>query len=109
MKEENLKEIESIIGKVNVICKKGEMLGYIKDEFPSYGEEYFPDVVVKPKDKREIKEIVKIANREKILITPRGSGTGLCGGCVPIKGGILISFENVKKIIEIGKDNFFKQ
>jgi glycolate oxidase len=64
-----------------------------------------PDVVVKPRTAEEISEILKLANLNKIPVTPRGAGTGLSGGAVPIYGGILLSLERMNSILEIDREN----
>ena len=71
---------------------------YASDETGLY---FPPDVVVKPKTPEEIIDIVKIANEFRIPITPRGGGTGLSGGALPVHGGILISMEKLNNIIDI--------
>ena len=53
------------------------------DEMELYGK-YLPDVVIKVNNTDEIQKIVKYCNDHRIPITPRGSGTGLCGGCVAL-------------------------
>ncbi|MGM0651864.1 MAG: lactate racemase domain-containing protein [Bacillota bacterium] len=64
-----------------------------------------PEVVVKPSSAEELSAILKLANREMIPVTPRGAGSGLSGGAVPLSGGILVSTERMNKIIEIDKKN----
>jgi glycolate oxidase len=64
-----------------------------------------PDVVVKPETTEAVSKILQFANRELIPVTPRGGATGLCGGSVPIHGGIVLSLEKMNHIIEIDKDN----
>ena len=48
---------------------------------------------------------MKLANREKIPVTPRGAGSGLSGGAVPAFGGILLSTERLNRVLEIDRDN----
>lgn len=76
---------------------------YTHDEMELYGK-YLPDVVIKVNNTDEIQKIVKYCNDHRIPITPRGSGTGLCGGCVALYGGVVLSTEKMKKIIEIDKE-----
>ena len=64
-----------------------------------------PDVVVKPESAQQIADIVKLANEKKIPVTPRGAGSGLSGGAVPIYGGILLSVERMNRILEIDTEN----
>jgi glycolate oxidase/D-lactate dehydrogenase len=64
-----------------------------------------PDVVVIPENQEEVKKIVKLCYEEDIPVTPRGAGSGYTGGALPVKGGVLISFEKMDKILEIDEDN----
>jgi glycolate oxidase len=76
---------------------------YSRDE--TIGLSYRPEAVVLPASQKEIKDILLLANRENIPITPRGLGTGLSGGAVPLYGGIVISLERMNKLIEIDREN----
>ncbi|HBT98779.1 MAG TPA: glycolate oxidase subunit GlcD [Sulfurihydrogenibium sp.] len=64
-----------------------------------------PDVVVIPESEEDIKKVVKICYEEGVPITPRGAGSGYTGGAIPVKGGVLISFEKMDKILWIDEDN----
>jgi glycolate oxidase len=64
-----------------------------------------PEVVVKPGATEEIAQIMRLANRERIPVTPRGAGSGLSGGAVPVYGGILLSVERLNKLIELDPAN----
>jgi len=66
---------------------------------------YLPEVVVKPRSAKEISEILKICNADKIPVTPRGAGTGLSGGALPHLGGVLISMERFNTILNIDERN----
>jgi len=77
---------------------------YARDKVPD-ANGHLPEVVVLPKTAREIADVVKLANREMIPITPRAAGSGLSGGAVPIYGGILISVERMNAILEIDDKN----
>lgn len=67
---------------------------------------FFPDVVLKPSTAEEVSQIVKYCNENLLPITPRGAGTGLSGGALPIKGGVVISLERMNKILSIDEKNF---
>ncbi|MBN1633771.1 MAG: FAD-binding protein [Ignavibacteria bacterium] len=67
---------------------------------------YYPDVIIRPGSTSEISKILKIANFYKIPVTPRGGGTGLSGGSLPVFGGICLSLERMNKILEIDENNF---
>ena len=62
---------------------------------------------MKPSDARQVSEILKLANREMVPVTPRGSGTGLSAGCVPMYGGIVMSMERMNRVLEIDTQNLF--
>lgn len=79
--------------------------------FSDYGSDetedlfFSPDVVVKPKTTEEVSQVLKIASELKIPVTPRGAGTGLSGGALPVYGGIVLTLEKMNRIIEIDEDN----
>ena len=64
---------------------------------------YQPDAVVFPLSAQETAEVLKIANRHGIPVVPRGAGTGLSGGSVPVQGGIVLSVEKMNHILSINK------
>ena len=64
-----------------------------------------PDIVVLPESTQDVAAVVRVAREDGTPVTARGSGTGLCGGCVPRHGGILISFRRMASVIEIDTDN----
>ena len=97
-------QLIKIIGEKYVITDAEKLSGYSCDEIPARFAR-MPEVVIQPQNALEISEIVKIANIELIPITPRGAGTGLSGGAIPVFGGIVISFERMNKIIEIDYNN----
>ncbi len=98
-------EFKKIVGEKNVIYGDNEALeNYSKDESGKYYS-HLPDAVIKPSNPQEISKILKIANRERIPVTPRGAGSGLSGGCIPIYGGIVLSLERMNRLIEIDRTN----
>jgi len=97
--------LEKIVGVKNVIVDPEKMMDYSHDEFSLDEIAHNPDVVVKPISTDEITEICRLANIKKIPVTPRAGATGLCGGCVPAFGGIVVSVERMNRIIEIDIKN----
>ncbi len=93
---------QNLIGNENVLLSDFD--GYTSDATEKL--QFSPDVVLKPKTTEEVSEIVKYCNRELLPITPRGAGTGLAGGALPIKGGVLLSLERMNQILEIDTKNF---
>lgn len=67
---------------------------------------FYPEVVLLPSNSQEISLLLSYCNEHKIPVTPRGAGTGLSGGALPIKGGVCLSLERMNKIISIDSKNF---
>jgi len=100
-----INELVQIVGERFVIADEEDMEAYSHDEVSEEEYAHMPEVVVKPRTTEEISQIVKLANRGNIPITPRGAGSGLSGGAVPIYGGIVLSVERMNEILEIDEEN----
>lgn len=74
-----------------------------KDE--SYHQPVMPDIVVFPKNKQEISEIMKIAYKYKVPVVPFGAGSSLEGHPIPVSGGISIDFQFMNNIIEVREND----
>src|SRR5690349_15383927 len=98
-----LKQLQQIVGEQYVLSDSESLVNYGHDETEDFL--YKPEVVVKPRSAQEISEILIIANKELIPITPRGAGTGLSGGALPVHGGISLSMERFNKILDIDERN----
>ncbi len=97
-----LDEIESIVGKDNLIRGGEALLEYGTDGTKLV---YRPDAVVFPGSASEISRIFIIANRDNLPVTPRGAGTGMSGGSLPVRGGLVLALNRLDRIIEIDQDN----
>ncbi len=95
--------LQEIVGPENVLSEASDIEPYSHDETP--GLRAFPEVVVKPAEKKEIVEVLRLANKKKVPLTPRGGGTGLSGGAIPLKGGIVLSLERMNRILDIDTAN----
>ncbi|SHE72042.1 glycolate oxidase [Desulforamulus putei DSM 12395] len=102
-----IEELKTIVGAANVLTEHEKMEMYARDEVSDQLWEKMPEVVVKPENALQISEIVKLANRELVPITPRGGGTGLAAGAVPMIGGIVLSLEKMNRILEVDTENLF--
>ena len=100
-----LKRLRDIVGDQFIITDEEKMEPYSHDEIPEEKYAHMPEVVVKPKTVEEITKIIKLANEKLFPVTPRGAGSGLSGGAVPIFGGVVLSVERMNKIIEIDEQN----
>ncbi len=98
-----IEKVTKIIGNDYVITNKDKIENYSHDETEKLV--FFPEVVLLPKTPKEISEILKLCNKELIPVTPRGLGTGLSGGALPVCKGFLLSMERFNKIIDIDKKN----
>ena len=77
---------------------------YDHDEMTEYGHS-MPDAVLQCLSAEDVQGVMAYCSQNNIAVTPRGAGTGLCGGCVPIEGGVILSTEKMKKVIEIDTRN----
>ncbi len=97
-----MSELIGILGKERVLTAPEDLLCYSYD---STVLEHLPDVVVLPESTGEVAATVRIANRERLPIVPRGAGTNLAGGTIPIEGGIVLSLTRMTQILEIDPIN----
>ena len=98
-----INELSAISGEGNLFTDQESIFKYSKDETEDLS--FYPDVVIKPKNVEEISAILKYCNEHLIPVTPRGGGTGLSGGALPVHGGVVLSLERFNKIIEIDERN----
>ena len=104
--KEIVEELSRIVGREHLIYDDPEKLEpFSHDEVAEKRYAKMPEVVVKPATAEEVSAVLKLANRELIPVTPRGAGSGLSGGAVPLMGGILLSTERMNKLLEIDKNN----
>ncbi|HEY1870391.1 MAG TPA: FAD-linked oxidase C-terminal domain-containing protein [Chitinophagaceae bacterium] len=99
----HIEEFKKIVGEKFVLTDDDALANYSHDETEDL--HYLPDVVLKPRTPEEISAILKICDRDKIPITPRGAGTGLSGGALPHLGGVLLSTERMNNILSIDEKN----
>jgi glycolate oxidase len=101
--QKHLNHFSSIVGEENIKSDKAHMIAYCYD---ATKQRFEPDAVIFPRDKEDISKILKYCNEHKIVIVPRGAGSGFTGGALPSEGGIILSLEkHMNKLIEIDMDN----
>lgn len=98
-----IEQFISIVGNENVKIDRIDLLAYSYDSTPTF--QSLPDAVISPRNTKDVSEIVKICNENKIPIIPRGSGTNLSAGTTPSHGGIVMLFRHMNKIIEVDEKN----
>ncbi|HEY2253919.1 MAG TPA: FAD-linked oxidase C-terminal domain-containing protein [Planctomycetaceae bacterium] len=91
--------LREIVGSDGLLADKDELLVYECDGFTI--AKNVPDVVVFPTSTEQVMAIVKLCNRFAIPFVPRGAGTSLAGGCLPVGGGVMIALTRMKRIIEV--------
>ena len=99
----HIDQLRHIIGKENVLTTVEELLAYSYDATNMWS--HMPDVVVFPTTATQISGVLQFANENHIPVTPRGGGTNVSGGSIPIKGGIVLGTTKMNKIIEISQSN----
>jgi glycolate oxidase len=97
-----IKELRSILGMDWVLDSPEDLATYSYDAFLP---EFRPDAIVVPSSTEEVCGVMRLANRERIPVTPRGAGTNICGGSVAKQGGLIMAFHRMNKILEIDVEN----
>ena len=98
-----IEEFKRIVGDDHVLYDAESLDKYAHDETEDLY--YLPELVMRPRTPEEISGILKICNKHRIPVTPRGGGTGLSGGALPHRGGIVLSTERLNSIILIDERN----
>jgi glycolate oxidase len=99
-------ELRRIVGDRYVVFGDAEKLQpYSHDEVPDPHYAHMPECLVRPDTPEQIAAIMKLANRELIPVTPRGAGSGLSGGAVPVFGGIVLLCDRMNRILDIDPAN----
>jgi glycolate oxidase len=103
LKPEIIKQLKNLVGEDHVLTAKEDLATYAYDGTTTWSHP--PDVVVLPTTTAQISAILKLANENLIPVTPRGSGTNISGGSVPIRGGIVLCTTRMNRILEINQAN----
>jgi glycolate oxidase len=101
--EQIVERLREIVGDSYVLMAQDSLEPYSHDE--TAGLSAWPEVVVRANSAQEVSQILKLANAERVPVTPRGGGQGLSGGAVPVQGGIVLSLERMNRILEIDHRN----
>ena len=99
-----LDELRAILGEKHVLLDADRLEAYAHDETSVAEYARMPEVAVLPANTAEVAEVVRLANRERVPITPRGAGSGLAGGAIPVFGGIVLSVERMNRLVELDLD-----
>jgi len=103
IENKHLQYFKQIVGNDNVKSDKAHLIAYCYDATKT---RFQPDAVVFPRDEQDVSKILSYCNKHKIIVVPRGAGSGFTGGALPSSGGIILSLERyMNKILEIDMQN----
>ena len=97
-----LQQLQRILGKSNCTVLKEDRLCYAYDGTAAM---YLPDVVVFPASTMDVARVMKTAASFRIPVVPRGGGSGMTGGALPVNGGIVVVFNRMNRVVEIDQEN----
>jgi glycolate oxidase len=100
---ELIEKFVEIVGSSYVLYDQDSLTQYGRDETEKLL--FLPEIVIRPRTAEEISKIMILCNEHKIPVTPRAGGTGLSGGAIPTKGGVLLSIDRLNEILEIDEQN----
>src|SRR6187455_1076816 len=100
----DLLAFQQILGSDRVLTDEEQLLRCASDQTEDL--KYMPDLVLQPVSSEEVSAILKHCYQENIAITPRGAGTGLSGGALPLFGGVSLDMRRMNRILNIDADNF---
>ncbi len=92
-----LTELRAIAGSENLRLADGELVVYARDATPLFRG--MPDAVIAPADAEQVARILRLATDHGIPVVPRGAGSNLCAGTVPLTGGIVLSTARMNRIL----------
>lgn len=96
-------QLKDIVGAAYIHDSEAQRIAYGKDRTEDLV--FLPEVVVLPKDTAEISQIMQLCYQENIPVTPRGAGTGLAGGALPVCAGLVLSLERLNRILDLDEEN----
>lgn len=102
MKPEILEKLQSIVGKQHCTIRPEDLHCYSYD---GRGTPSMPEAVVFPDSTEQVSDIMRLATQYHIPVVPRGAGTGMTGGAIPVKGGLVLSLTRMDRILEIDAEN----
>ena len=101
---EIINELTQIVGAENSSTDIAERYTYASD---ASVDQSLPDIVLRPETIEQVSKIMKLANDNKVPVTPRGSGSSLSGNAVPVEGGIVLDMKQMDKILEIRIEDLY--
>jgi len=96
-------ELRSIVGADGLVCGREELSVYECDGYTL--ERSAPEVVVLPRATAEVAAVVRACRRHDVRFVPRGAGTGLSGGCLPIRAPVMIGLARMNRVLDLDAVN----
>jgi len=96
------KKLKDIVGKVNCTREKEDLICYAYD---ATTQQYLPEAVVSPQNADQVSAVLSLASSEGFYVIPRGAGSGMSGGSLAVRGGIILVMTRLNRILTIDKDN----
>lgn len=100
-----VRDLRTHVGAENVLWAASDLVVYECDGYTI--EKDRPEAVVFPRSTKQVAEVVKLCNRHQAPLVPRGAGTSLAGGCLPLGGGVVMMLTRLKQIVQIDLRNRF--
>ena len=97
-----LAQLRAVVGSQHLLTAPEELACYSYD---GTGKSYLPDAVALPATTEEVSSLLTLADKHRFPVIPRGAGSGMTGGALPIQGGLVIVFSRLNRIIEIDTEN----
>ena len=102
MNKNSIKKLQAIVGEKYLTTAREDLMCYSYD---GTGMEFMPAAVAFPGSAAEISSIMELAGQELFPVVPRGAGTGMTGGALPVEGGLVLATSRLNKILEIDTEN----
>ena len=100
------RRISDVLGDECIVTNQDEVGTYSKD---ASGLSYPPELVIRVQETAQIQRLLRLANEYKFPVIPRGGGSGLAGGCLPVLGGVVLSLEKLNRIISVDTQNLIAE
>jgi glycolate oxidase len=98
-----LQTLESTVGSQNLLTSQEDRIAYSYDGTPLLKQ--YPDAIIVPRSADHISKVLRLANEEGFAVVPRGSGTGLSGGSIPVENCVVLVMSSWNRILEIDREN----
>lgn len=102
--QEDIAYFNSILENAYVLTDDEQLQRCASDETEDL--HYLPEIVLQPADVKQVSAIMKYCNKQHIPVTPRGAGTGLSGGAIPVAGGVVLDMKRFNNILDMDTENF---